>query len=193
MELVIASNNLGKINEFKEMLKDLNIEVLSAAEFGVNVDDVIENGATYRDNALLKAQYVYDKTGKLSLADDSGLTIVSLPEILAVHTARFMGKDTPQIKKNEKVIALLEGKSRAACFESVLALVGDDLAETFHGRTDGHIAFEILGEDGFGYDPIFVPEGSSKSYAQMTKEEKNAISHRGRAVRLFYDFLKDQR
>lgn len=191
MKVAVASNNAGKINEFKQILEPLGYEVISAKALGVDMDCVEETGTTFEENALIKARYLYEVTKISSIADDSGLVIESLPDILGVYSARFMGKDTPYDVKNRKVIELLEDKSRNAYFISSIAYVSNVDVKTFEGRCDGEISYEILGESGFGFDPIFVPEGLTQSFGQLDPKTKNTYSHRGKALRKLDCYFKE--
>src|SRR5690554_677424 len=146
MKIAVASNNPGKIKEFKSILEPLGYELLSAKELGVDMSEVIETGDTFAENALLKAEYLFEKTSLLSIADDSGLVINALPDILGVKSARFMGEDTDYSLKNDKILEMLKNKEdRSAYFISVIALCDENTSETFEGIINGHIAKTILG------------------------------------------------
>lgn len=191
MKLVIASHNQGKLKEFKSILKNLNIEVLTALDMGLNLDDFEEVGTTYEENAYLKAKYVYEQTGETSIADDSGIFINALPDILGVYSARFMGSDTDYSIKNKRLLEMLENsEDRTAVFTSAISLVGKELNEMFVAEVKGTIASSIDGHEGFGYDPIFIPNGYTESYASMSQDTKNEMSHRGLALRKFLEFME---
>ncbi|QIK57362.1 RdgB/HAM1 family non-canonical purine NTP pyrophosphatase [Erysipelothrix sp. HDW6A] len=192
MKLLIASHNKNKIKEFKEILEPLGYTVLSAGDFDINIDDVEETESTFEGNALLKARYLFEKTGLASISDDSGLTIPALPDILGVYSARFMGSDTDYTVKNHAVIDLLKDKEdRSAYFTSAIALVGPTEEKTFVGRIDGTITDEIRGVGGFGYDPIFLPDGYEETFGELGPEIKNTISHRFRALEKLIHYLRE--
>lgn len=192
MKIAVASNNPGKIKEFKSILEPLGYELLSAKELGVDMSEVIETGGTFAENALLKAEYLFEKTSLLSIADDSGLVINALPDILGVKSARFMGEDTDYSLKNDKILEMLKNKEdRSAYFISVIALCDENTSETFEGIINGHIAKTILGMNGFGYDPIFIPENYETSFGNMSQEDKNKISHRSRSLKKLMDYFNE--
>lgn len=191
MKIVIASHNQGKLKEFKSILNNMNVDVVTAKDMGVNLDDFEEVGTTYEENAYLKAKYVYDQTGVMSIADDSGIVINALPDILGVYSARFMGADTDYSLKNKRLLEMLENsEDRTAVFTSAIALVGRDVNEMFVAHVNGTIALTIDGQEGFGYDPIFIPDGYSETYASMPQETKNKMSHRALASRKFLQFME---
>ena len=187
MELIFATHNNNKVKEVTKMLPSyLSMKSLTDINF---FDEIEETGTTFEKNAQLKAQTIFDKTGKNIFADDSGLVIEALDGAPGVYSARNAGtgKDEDNIAKALKE---LEGKTnRKAYFISIFCLILDGKEYFFEGRVNGTIATEIMGDNGFGYDPIFIPDGFSKSFAQMSPEEKNAISHRGKAVEKLNDFL----
>lgn len=187
MELIFATHNNNKVKEVTKMLPSyLSMKSLTDINF---FDEIEETGTTFEENAQLKAKTIFDKTGKNIFADDSGLVIEALDGAPGVYSARYAGtgKDEDNIAKALKE---LEGKTnRKAYFISIFCLILDEKEYFFEGRVNGTIATEIMGDNGFGYDPIFIPDGFSKSFAQMSPEEKNAISHRGKAVEKLNDFL----
>lgn len=187
MELIFATHNNNKVKEVTKMLPSyLSMKSLTDINF---FDEIEETGTTFEENAQLKAKTIFDKTGKNIFADDSGLVIEALDGAPGVYSARYAGtrKDEDNIAKALKE---LEGKTnRKAYFISIFCLILDGKEYFFKGRVNGTIATEIMGDNGFGYDPIFIPDGFSKSFAQMSPEEKNAISHRGKAVEKLNDFL----
>lgn len=190
MKLLIASHNINKIKEFKDILEPLGYTVMSASDYDINMDDVEETEDTYAGNATLKARYLYEKTGHPSIADDSGLNVSSLPDILGVTSARFMGSDTSYTIKNNKVLDLLKDKAdRSAYFTSAIALVGPNEERVFIGEVHGVIVDRIQGEGGFGYDPIFQPTGYSETFGELDPLIKNKMSHRYRAIEKLLDYL----
>lgn len=190
MELIFATHNDHKVKEVAQMLPSyLTMKSLTDINFH---DEIDETGKTFEENALLKAKTIFEKTNKNIFADDSGLVIDALDGAPGVYSARYAGtgKDADNVTKALKE---LEGKTnRKAYFISIFCLILNGKEYFFEGKVNGTISTEILGEDGFGYDPIFIPDGYSKSFAQMTAEEKNNISHRGLAVKKLSDFLTKQ-
>ena len=190
MELIFSSHNDHKVKEVAQMLPSyLTMKSLTDINFH---DEIDETGKTFEENALLKAKTIFEKTNKNIFADDSGLVIDALDGAPGVYSARYAGtgKDADNVTKALKE---LEGKTnRKAYFISIFCLILNGKEYFFEGKVNGTISTEILGEDGFGYDPIFIPDGYSKSFAQMTAEEKNKISHRGLAVKKLNDFLTKQ-
>ncbi|WP_282628595.1 RdgB/HAM1 family non-canonical purine NTP pyrophosphatase [Empedobacter sedimenti] len=187
MELIFATHNNNKVKEVSQILPSyLLMKSLTDINF---FDEIEETGETFEENAQLKAQTIFEKTGKNIFADDSGLVIEALNGAPGVYSARFAGtgKDEDNITKALKE---LDGKTnRKAYFISVFCLILNGEKHFFEGKINGTISTEILGENGFGYDPIFIPNGFSKSFAQMSADEKNAISHRAKAVEKLNIFL----
>ena len=187
MELIFATHNNNKVKEVAQILPSY-LSMKSLTDIGF-FDEIEETGKTFEENALLKAKTIFEKTGKHIFADDSGLVIEALNGAPGVYSARYAGtgKDEDNIAKALKE---LDGKTnRKAYFISIFCLILNGKEYFFEGRIDGTISTEILGENGFGYDPIFIPDGFSKSFAQMSAEEKNAISHRAKAVEKLNNFL----
>ena len=185
-KIILASNNSNKVREVKEILRDMNVEIISMKEAGIDLD-IEENGTTFEENALIKARAVCKLTGNITIADDSGLEVDYLEKQPGVYSARFMGHDTSYDIKNQAIIDKLkgvEGNDRSARFVAAIAAVFPDGKELVtRGTMEGLIAREPAGENGFGYDPIvYLPEYGCCS-AQLSPEEKNKISHRGKALR----------
>ena len=185
-KIIFATGNEGKMREIREILKELQVPVLSMKEAGVSLN-IAENGSTFAENAEIKARAVWNCTGGIVLADDSGLVVDALGGEPGVYSARYMGEDTSYEIKNREIIRRLEavsGQDRSARFVCIIAAVlPDGTVRKTEGTMDGVIAMEPAGEEGFGYDPIlYIPE-YGKTGAQLTMEEKNAISHRGKALR----------
>ena len=183
--IILASNNKDKVREVKEILEGYNI--ISLKDAGIDLD-VDENGTTFEENALIKARAVAKLTGQLTMADDSGLEIDYLNKEPGVHSARFMGHDTSYDIKNRALIEKLEGvegQDRSGRFVCAIAVCFPDGKEIVQrGTMEGLISKEIIGDNGFGYDPIvYLPE-YGKTSAQLNPEEKNKISHRGKALAL---------
>lgn len=191
--IIFATGNEGKMREIREILKDLDVEVLSMKEAGIHVD-IVEDGTTFEENAIIKARTISEMTGEIVLADDSGLEIDYLNKEPGVYSARYMGEDTSYHIKNVNLIQRLEGvpdEKRTARFVcAVAAAFPDGTVKTVRGTMEGRIGYEERGENGFGYDPIFfLPEFQCTS-AELSMEEKNQISHRGKALRAIKDELR---
>ena len=191
-EIVFASHNEGKIKEIKKLLAPYGIKVKSALD--MNLPDVEETGKTFEENSLLKSRTIAKLVNMPCLADDSGLCVDALNGAPGVYSARY-APNRDFDKGMEKLLAEMEkspNKSRNAHFSCVISLAWPDgQYKIFAGQVDGKIAFHKMGVGGFGYDPLFVPEGFTCSFAQMSQEEKNKISHRGRAVEKLKDFLNN--
>ena len=175
------------------IMADTGMEVLSMKEAGIEID-IEENGSTYEENALIKARAVAALADTLVLADDSGLEVDWLDREPGVLSARYMGEDTPYSVKNANIIGRLEGvpdEKRTARFVCAIAAVFPDGRElTVRAAIEGRIGYEEKGSNGFGYDPIFYVPGLRKTTAELTEEEKNQVSHRGKALRLMKEELK---
>ena len=187
--LVFATNNQHKIDEAQDIVKG-KLKLISLKEAGVDID-VEETETTFRGNAWLKAQAVWELTGLPCVADDSGLCVEALGGEPGVYSSRYAGEAGNHTKNNEKLLKEMEGKSdRRAFFTTVLCLVGlEDTPIYIEGRVNGVILTEIQGRDGFGYDPLFCPDGDNRSFAEMSAAEKNAMSHRGRAFQSLMEYL----
>lgn len=186
MKIIFATGNQGKLREVRAILADLGIEVESMKDAGINVD-IVEDGKTFAENALIKARTVCKACGEVTMSDDSGLEIDALGGEPGIYSARYMGEDTSYHIKNMNLVERLEGvpdEKRTARFVCAIACVFPDGRELICRETfEGRIGYEEKGENGFGYDPIFyVPEKGCYS-AELSPEEKNAISHRGKALR----------
>lgn len=191
-KIVFATSNEGKMREIREILKDLGCEVLSLKEAGVQVD-IVEDGDTFEANAVIKAKTVWEKTGGIVLADDSGLEIDALHGEPGVYSARYMGEKTSYEIKNWNLIHRLDGvpeeKRTARFVAAIAAVLPDGRVRTTRGTMEGVIAHEPAGTGGFGYDPILMLNEYGKTSAELTMEEKNAISHRGKGLRLMKEVL----
>jgi XTP/dITP diphosphohydrolase len=195
MKLIFATHNEGKLREMKNILSDLPLEIVSASEAGV-LEEPVEDGATFADNALIKARYVAERAKEWTVADDSGLCVEALGGAPGVFSARWAGEGATGEEKADKVLKELgdlPAERRNAYFESSLALVSPTGEHwIFSGRINGRITFgrqEIVARPKLPYDAIFIPEGFDKTFGQMTDEEKNALSHRGQAFRDLKGFL----
>ncbi len=190
MEIVFASNNLNKIREINNVLGN-SFKLLSLKDIDMD-EDIPENEATLEGNALLKARFIYNATGMNVFADDTGLETEALNGDPGVHSARFAGENKDSEANIDKLLALLEKKtSRKARFRTVIALILDGKEHLFEGTVAGEIITERRGKMGFGYDPVFLPEGRKLTFAEMDLDEKNKISHRARAFAGLKAFLSE--
>lgn len=192
-KIIFATGNQGKMKEIREILSDLDIEVLSLKDAGIDVD-IVEDGATFEENAVIKAKAIMELTGETVLADDSGLEVDYLNKEPGIYSARYMGEDTSYRIKNADLISRLEGvadEQRTARFVcAIAAAFPDGRVVTTCGTVEGIIGYEERGTNGFGYDPIFYLPEYQKSTAELDSEDKNAISHRGRALSEMKKYLK---
>ena len=195
MKIVFATGNLGKLREASEILGE-GFELVPLTEVGIT-EDIPETGETLRENSLQKAQYVLEHCGCDCFADDTGLEVDALGGAPGVYTARYAGDDKDFNKNMDKVLRELEGlegEARRARFKSVVTLIIDGQIKIFEGTLEGAIAREKSGNGGFGYDPIFVAdEYPGLTLADISEEEKNAISHRGKALRAMAAWLQTQK
>lgn len=192
--IVFATGNQGKMREIREILGDLGLEVCSMKEAGISID-IEENGETYEENAMIKARAVAAQAQEdLVMADDSGLEVDYLGGEPGIYSARYLGEDTSYRIKNADLIKRLDGvpdEKRTARFVCAIAAVLPDGRElTARAVIEGRIGYEERGEGGFGYDPIFYVPDLGKSTAELTEEEKNLVSHRGKALRLMKEELR---
>ena len=189
-KLIFATNNAHKLGEVQALLGDA-FELVTLRECGIT-EDIPETAETLEGNALQKASYVYEKTGLDCFADDTGLEVDALNGAPGVHSARYATDGHDFAANNRLLLKNLEGVvDRTARFRTVIALILDGVEYTFEGRVEGTIATSESGSEGFGYDPLFVPSGEIITFAQMSAEAKNAISHRGQAVAKLVKFLKN--
>ena len=190
MKIVFATNNLNKLTEIRNILGN-RFEVVSLADIGCH-DDIPEKGQTLKDNALLKAQYVYQKYHVNCFADDTGLEVDALGGAPGVYSARYAGGEGHDSEANmQKLLRELKNNNnRKARFRTVIALIIDGKTTFFEGIVNGNITQEKRGGEGFGYDPIFQPEGYAETFAEMGTGIKNQISHRARATKKLADYLQ---
>ena len=191
-KIIFATGNADKLREIREIMADTQVEVLSMKEAGICIE-VVEDGTTFEENALIKAKAIAQHTDAIVLADDSGLEVDYLDKAPGVFSARFMGENTSYVIKNQAIIDKLEGvpkEERTARFVCAIAAVLPD-GETLVTRQtmEGYIGYAAEGENGFGYDPIFMLDEYGCSSAAISREEKNAISHRGKALRAMKNML----
>lgn len=185
-KLIFATTNQGKIKEVRQILSDLGYEILTTKEAGIEVE-IEETGTSFLENAFIKAQTIHDLTGAMVLADDSGLEIDYLDKAPGIYSSRYLGEDTPYDVKNRIVLEKLENAkeeertARYVC--AIAAVMADGTKKSAVATVEGTIAKQPEGDGGFGYDPIFYVPFYQKTMAKLTPEEKNAISHRGKALR----------
>ncbi len=190
MKIVFATNNLNKLREIKALMPS-NIEIVGLSDIGCS-EEIPETGATLEANAFQKANYVKEHYGYDCFSDDSGLEIESLNGEPGVYSARYAGPEKNAQANMTKILNQLKGvKNRNAQFRTVIALILEGEKILFEGKAIGTISEKEQGEEGFGYDPIFIPENETRSFAQMTMKEKGEISHRGKAVRKLISFLAE--
>ena len=188
MKLVFATNNSNKLSEIRSLVPD-GIEIFSLKDINCN-EELPETNPTLQENALQKARYVFDNYGFNCFADDTGLEIDALGGEPGVYSARYAGEDCSAEDNMNKVLEKLEGEeNRKANFRTVIALIIDGKETLFEGECKGEITQTKSGVEGFGYDPIFIPNGYQLTFAEMNKVEKGAISHRGKAVKSLISFL----
>lgn len=189
MKIVFATNNQHKLSEVKAVLGE-GFELVTLREVGIT-EDIPETGTTLDENASQKARYVYDRTGLDCFADDTGLEVEALNGAPGVRSARYATDGHDFAANNRKLLHELEGKeNRQARFRTVISLIRGGIEQQVEGIVSGTIATQEAGCEGFGYDPLFIPEGHEITFAEMSADEKNAISHRGRAVAELVKILK---
>lgn len=190
MKLVFATNNPNKLKEMKLLLPQ-SIELLSLKDIGCD-DQINETGKTIRENAYVKSRYIYEKFGMNCFADDTGLEVQAIGGRPGVYSARFSGPACRSEDNIQKVLAELKGAdNRKANFRTVISMIIDGHETIFEGIVDGVITEIPEGENGFGYDPVFLPDGFNQTFAEMTDQEKNSISHRGIAVRKLVSYIDE--
>lgn len=188
MKIVFATHNAHKVSEVQAVLGS-EYQLVTATEAGIS-EEIPETQPTIEGNALQKARYVYEHTGLNCFADDTGLEVEALNGAPGVYSARYAGEHVSYADNNKLLLKNLAGcQNRKARFRTVIALILDGKEHLFEGRVEGTIATEPHGEGGFGYDPLFIPKGSQLTFAEMSPEAKNGISHRGRAVAKLVAFL----
>ena len=188
-ELILASNNAHKVEEIKSILEDYSIVTLKDINY---TEEIVEDGTTFEENALIKARTICKYSGKTAISDDSGLSVELLDGRPGVYSARYSKEQTDE-KNIEKVLLELNGQKSKAKFVSVIALVKPDGTElTFRGECHGEIIFEKRGTNGFGYDPIFYVPSLDKTFAELSAEQKNSISHRKQSLEKFSQYLKEE-
>ena len=193
-QIILASTNQGKVREVAMMVQDMGIEIVPLSETAFQ-EEIEENGKTFEENAVIKAAQVAKTLGVPALADDSGLEIDYLNKEPGIYSARYLGHDTPYAIKNQKILEKLKDvpkEKRTARFVCAMALVlPDGTTRIAQATMEGCIGYEIKGENGFGYDPIFYLPEFGKSSAEISPEQKNEISHRGKALRMMKDKIRE--
>ena len=193
--IIFATTNENKVREVNMMMKDFDVELCTLKQAGIDVD-IVEDGTTFEENAVIKAKTIMEMTGEIAIADDSGLEVDYLDKAPGIYSARFLGEDTPYEEKNQYIIdklAQAEGDDRSARFVCAMAVAyPDGEIRTCKGTIEGVIAYEQKGSNGFGYDPIvYVPEYGMTT-GEMAPEVKNSISHRGKALEQMKEILKER-
>lgn len=196
-KIIVATGNEGKMVEIRQILQGEDVVFSSLRDENLQDVEIVEDGETFEENAIIKAKAISKLTGQMVLADDSGLEVDALDKAPGVYSARYLGEDIPYTVKNNHIIDLLkdvEGEKRSARFVCVIACAfPEGRVITCRGVIEGQIGYEEKGKNGFGYDPIFyVPEFGCTT-AELTPEEKNKVSHRGRALTAMYDRLKEEK
>ena len=195
-KIIFATGNEDKMKEIRRILADPQLEILSLKDAGIHAD-IDENGKSFEENAMIKAEAICKMTGEIVLADDSGLEIDYLNKEPGIYSARYMGHETSYREKNANLISRLDGvpkEKRTARFVcAIAAALSDGNSLVTRGTIEGYIGWEECGSNGFGYDPIFYLYENDKSTAELSAEEKNAISHRGKALRQMKKMLEEQK
>lgn len=195
-KIIVATGNEGKMKEIRQILRGEDIVFSSLRDENLQDVEIVEDGETFEENAVIKARRISDITGQMVLADDSGLEVDAMDKAPGVYSARYLGEDTPYTVKNHHIIdqlAGLEGDARSARFVCVIACAfPDGRTITCRGVIEGQIGFEEKGENGFGYDPIFYVPELGCTTAELPPDQKNSISHRGRALTAMYERLKEE-
>jgi XTP/dITP diphosphohydrolase len=190
--MVFATNNVHKLNEVREILSGIT-DIAGLSDIHCD-EDIPETGATLEENALIKARFVWNKSGTDCFADDTGLEVKSLDNAPGIYSARYAGEQKNSEDNIDKLLGELDGKEdRSARFRTVIALIAGGKEYLFEGIVDGYIIKDRRGSDGFGYDPVFVPRGQEKTFAELGNEMKNTISHRAIAVNKLKIFLYENR
>ncbi|HHU16844.1 MAG TPA: XTP/dITP diphosphatase [Clostridiales bacterium] len=197
MRIIAATQNKHKIEEIQAITREFDMEVISLAEACISGIEIVENGKTFEENSEKKAREIMMLSGEITIADDSGLMVDALGGAPGVLSARFAGEDGNDAKNNEKLLRLLSGvksEERTARFVSVITLMYPNGKKIVaRGECEGHILYQERGSNGFGYDPLFVPVGYDKTFAELSAEEKNKISHRAIALQNLRKLLAEER
>lgn len=187
--LILSTGNIHKVEEIKDILKDLSVEVLSKKDLGLQNLSIEEDGITLEENAIKKAKVLAKKVKGIVVADDTGLFVDYLNGMPGVYSSRYSGKNVTYEENNKKLLRELKGvplEERTAYFETIIAIVAEDgKVRTVSGKCEGKIGFEPKGNEGFGYDPLFIVDGHDKTFAELGENVKNKISHRAKALEKF--------
>ena len=190
MKVILASQNSGKVKEFREILAKFNIEVLSLKDLNFNVD-IVEDGTTFYENALIKAKTIYDIYQIPVIADDSGICVKHLNDEPGIYSARYGGMESDKLRNELLLKNMLGVVDRSAYFHcSIIFYIAKDKFEHFTGRVYGTIDYEVKGGGGFGYDVLFIPNGYDLTFGELSSEIKNEISHRAVALKSFVNYLE---
>lgn len=195
-KVILASRNKGKLEEIKAILEQFGMDTVSRDDAGIPTFEVEETGSTFEENSLLKAQAIMDVAHVITIADDSGLEVDALSGAPGIYSARYAGENCTFEDNNRKLLQELSGvpeDQRGAAFVSVITMLfpsGEKLVA--RGECRGKILTELRGEEGFGYDPLFMPEGENRSFAEMTSAEKNRISHRAKSLQILEDMISER-
>ena len=193
-KIIVATGNENKMKEIRQIIKRDDIQFVSLKDEGLSDVEIVEDGDTFEENAIIKAKTIMEATGEIALADDSGLEVDYLDGAPGIYSARFLGEDTPYDEKNKYIIEKLKdakGKERSARFVCAMAVAfPNGEIETCRGTIEGLIGYEQKGKNGFGYDPIFYLPEKGCTTAELSPEDKNEISHRGRALTAMYKKLE---
>lgn len=188
-KLLFASANAHKISEIEALVRQLNIQIVGLADLGVK-EEIVENGVNLTENAVIKARFLYDRFGMNCFADDTGLEVEALEGAPGVYSARYAGLPKDDQKNVAKLLHALESTAdRKAQFKTVIAYIEEGNVQLFEGIVEGRITTQPRGKGGFGYDPVFEPENSSLTFAEMDAASKNEVSHRARAMQKFLTYL----
>jgi len=193
-EIIIATKNAGKVREIREMFASHRLRFSSLGDHWETAPDIAETGSTFVENARMKAQWVFSRLGMWTMADDSGLEVDALGGEPGVRSARYAGEDASDARNNEKLLGKLADcppARRTARFRCVIVLVGPGAEFVVEGACNGSIAFAPRGSRGFGYDPLFVPDGYELTFAELDGAVKHTISHRGRAIQSLRDAIHE--
>lgn len=195
LQMLAATTNKNKVREFQEILKDLKDKInIITTDAIPNFPEIVEDGTTFAENAMKKAKEASAFADMVAMADDSGLVVEALDGAPGIHSARYAGEGASDADRIAKLLKAMDGVTdRSAKFVCAAAIAyrGEEV-KTFIGEIKGKITLAPSGSNGFGYDPVFIPEGFEKTFAELTDEEKNAVSHRGRAMSAVADFLRDE-
>lgn len=193
-KIIAASRNAHKIKEIEAITKRFGMDVISRDEAGLPPDEVEETGLTFEENSYIKAKAIWDMAHKTTIADDTGLEVDYLDGAPGIYSARFAGEDCDYARNNEKLLKLLDGvprEKRTARFVTVITMIFEDgEVMVARGECCGHIGENLRGEEGFGYDPVFIPDGYDETYAELGTDVKNTIGHRARALEKLVELLE---